>query len=111
MVLVVVCLPRPMEGMGSSNFSSSHRTASSTHRTASSIIGNWSRWHILMLKKVYIILSTMVSFLDVKRVILFLQGLLLFVYISMIFLQVHFACVYHHLTDSSDDRRSQCRLI
>ena len=41
LVVVVVCLPRPMEGMGRLQFSDLF-----FHRTASSTTGGWSRWNI-----------------------------------------------------------------
>ena len=40
-IVVVVCLPRPMEGMGRLQFSDIF-----FHRTASSTTGGWSRWNI-----------------------------------------------------------------
>ena len=66
----------------------------SFHNTASSTTGSWSPGNILMcLKKLYNILSTTVSFLDLKDAILCLRRLLFCVYISIILLKVHFACV------------------
>ena len=90
---------------------------SDPYTTASSTTGGWSRCNILMcFIYIYIILSTSLSFLDLTDAIFFLQGLP-FLY-TFPFLQVHFACVFAigivfnvNLTDSFDDRRSQCRLI
>ena len=77
--LVVVCLPRPMEGMGDSNFQIFSQNCQFHHRRMESFI------------YIYIILSTTVSFLE--DTILFLQvSFFHFVYIS-IFSQVHLACV------------------
>ena len=56
------------------------------------------------------ILSTMI--LDLKGVMLFLQGIIFYVYISNF---ASILCMYvmyvTSLTDSFDDRRSQCHLI
>ena len=67
----------------------------SFHRTDSSTTGGWSRWYILMCFFLYIIQSTMVSFLEDTR--LFLQGLLFFS-----FLCIFCMCVMYltSLTDS-----------
>ena len=60
----VVCFPRPMEGMGGTPI------LRSFHRTASSTTGDWNRWYIYMC---CIIISTTVSFLELKYAMLFLQ--------------------------------------
>ena len=104
-VYVVVRLPRPMEGNGVTPiFRSLQNYCQFHHRRLESLE------HLMCLIYIYILLSTTVSHFWTLRMPFFLQGLL-FVYISI--LQVHFACVLFnvHLTDSFDDRRSQCRLI
>ena len=76
--VVVVCLPRPMEGMGRLQFSDLFsQNCQFHHRRLESLE------HLMCL--IYILLSTTVShFLD-------LTGAIFLVYISI--LQVHFACV------------------
>ena len=92
---VVVCLPRPIEGMGrdllkewgDSNFQIFF------YRTASSTTGSWSRWTILMFIYIYIYHSEHYG-LILEDTILFLQGLLFFYFcVHFHFLQVHCACV------------------
>ena len=85
----------------------------SFHRTVSSTTIGWSRWDILMCCFKFI-LSTTVSFLDLTDAIFFLQGLLFFIFVCVHF-HKNFAsrlcmCVMY-LTDSFDDRGSQCHLI
>ena len=82
-VVVVVHLPRPMEGNGVTSIFRSYRTASST-------TGGWSRWYIFNVLYIYIILSTTVSHFWTLRMPCFTRSPF-FVYISI--LQVHFACV------------------
>ena len=66
----------------------------SFHRTASSTTGGWSRWNIFNVL-LYIILSTMVSFLE--DIILYLQGLLFFhfVYIPIVLASTLCMCVMY----------------
>ena len=76
----VVCLPRLMEEMGRLQFSDLFTELPVPQQEGG---------HFNVFKFIYIILSTTVSFQDA---ILFLQCLVFFS-ISIIFLQVHFACV------------------
>ena len=81
---IVVCLPIPMEGMGRLQFSDLFsQNYQFHHRRLESLE------HLMCL--IYILLSTTVSHFWTLRMPFFLQGLLFFVYISI--LQVHFACV------------------
>ena len=107
-VVVVVRLPRPMEGNGL-QFSDPYRTASST-------TSGWSRWNILMCViyiYIYILLSTTVSFLDLTDAIYIFYKVSLFLYtFPFCKYTVHVCYVFNiNLPDSFDDRRSQCRLI
>ena len=106
MLVVVVRLPRPMEGNG--EFSDPYRTASST-------TGGWSRWTILMcLIYIYIYPSKHYGLIFGP------YGCHIFFYkVSIFCIRFHF-CKYTlhlcyvfnvNLADSFDDRRSQCRLI
>ena len=85
----------------------------SFHRTASSTTGGWSRWNILMCF-FYIILSTEVSYFGPYGWHFFTR-FPFFVYISIFFFckyTLHVCYVFNvNLTDSFDDRRSQCRFI
>ena len=89
-LVVVVCLPRPMEGMGRLKFSDLFsQNCQFHHRRLESLK------HLMCL--IYILLSTTVShFLDLTDAILFTRSpffpffLLLY---TFPFLQVHFACV------------------
>ena len=85
LLLFVVCLPRPMEGMGRLQFSDLFsQNCQFHHRRLESLE------HLMCF--IYILLSTTVShFFDLTDAFFFLQGLLFLVYISI--LQVHFACV------------------
>ena len=105
-VVVVVCLPRPMEGMGRLQFSDLFsQNCQFHHRRLESLA------HLMCL--IYILLSTTVShFLDLTDAIFFTR--------SPFFCTLQFFCKYTlhvcyvfnvNLTDSFDDRRSQCRLI
>ena len=77
-VVVVVRLPRPMEGNGLTLFSDPYRTANST-------TGGWSRWHILMcFIYIYYIYNSEhygLSFLDLTDAF-FLQGVSAFIICS-----------------------------
>ena len=81
LLIVVVCLPRPMEGIGRLQFSDLFsQNCQFHHRRLESLE------HLMCL--IYILLSTTVShFLDLTDAFFFF----FFVYISI--LQVHFACV------------------
>ena len=76
-------------------------------RNSSSTTGGWSRWNILM-GFIYIYHSEHygLSFLDLTDA--FFYKVSLYVYISIFASTLLFNV---NLTDSFDDRRSQCRLI
>ena len=69
-VVVIVCLPRPMEGMGLLKFSDLFTELP----PADGDVGTFNCAFL------YIILSTTVSFVDLMDAILFLQGLLFFIF-------------------------------
>ena len=101
--VVVVCLPRPMEGMGRLQFSDLFsQNCQFHHRRLESLE------HLMCL--IYILLSTTVShFLDLTDAIFSSFFLYTFPFCKY---TLHVCYVFNvNLTDSFDDRRSQCRLI
>ena len=82
---------------------------SDPYRTASSTTGGWSHWNILMCF-IYVYHSEHygLSFLDLTNAFFFLQG----IHFHFCKYTLHVCYVFNvNLTDSFDDRRSQCSLI
>ena len=84
----------------------------SFHRTASSTTGGWSSWNIFNVL-LYILLSTKVSFLEDTILFLQISSFFIVVYITIFCKYTFHVCYVFNVnvTDSFDDRRSQCRLI
>ena len=105
--VVVVRLPRPMEGNGVTPIFRSLQNCQFHHRRLESL----EHCNVLY---IYIYHSEHygLSFLDLRMPFL-LQGFPFFVYISIFASTLLHVCYVFNvnLTDSFDDRRSQCRLI
>ena len=103
--LGVVCLPRPMDGMGRLQFSDLFSTELPVPPQASGVVGTFS------VLDIYPSEHYSLSFFGPYRC-LFLR-LLLFLYTyPFCKYTLHVCYVFNiNLTDSFDDRRSQCRLI
>ena len=105
--VVVVCLPRPMEGMGRLQFSDLFsQNCQFHHRRLESLE------HLMCL--IYILLSTTDShFLDLTDAFFFYKVSPFFcIHFHFCKYTLHVCYVFNvNLTDSFDGRRSQCRLI
>ena len=106
-LVVVVCLPRPMEGNGVTPIFRSLQNCQFHHRRLESL----EHSNVLLYIYIYHFEHYGLSFLDLT---------------DAIFYKVSLSCIHYHfckytlhvcyvfnviLTDSFDDRRSQCRLI
>ena len=108
-VVVVVCLPRPMEGMGRLQFSDLFFTELPVPPQAAGVVGTFN------VLDIYPSEHYGLSFFCTLRMPFFLQGHFFFFFLyTFPFCKytLHVCYVFNvNLTDSFDDRRSQCRLI